>query len=139
MARHNLALLLLDGVYAIVKLDCNAAIPPWTTNTNFVSITRTMDELSIVCLERLIPNQCAAERGWCAIRVAGQISFSTVGVLASLTDPLAQAGISLFAISTFNTDYLLVKRTDLDRTIEVLRRYGHSISNEKPLESGTES
>jgi hypothetical protein len=127
MAGQNVTLILLDGHYAVVKLDRNAAIPPWATSGDFVSITRTMDELSIVCSESMVTDQCTSERGWRCFRVAGQIAFSTVGVLASLTDPLARAGISLFAISTFDTDYLLVKRIDLDRAIAVLRQYGHSI------------
>jgi hypothetical protein len=129
MAIYRLTLILLDGRYAVAKLDRSAPIPPWamTSGHKFFSITRTVDELSIVCPESMVPENCVAERDWCCFRVAGQIAFTAVGVLASLTEPLANAGIGLFAISTFDTDYLFVKRIDMDRAIESLRGYGHSI------------
>jgi hypothetical protein len=113
-----------------VKLDRNAAIPSWAANGELFSVTRTMDELSVVCPESNVPDEFTTERGWRCFRVAGQIAFSVVGVLASLTEPLAEAGIGLFVISTFDTDYLLVKGMDLDRAMEALRRYGHSIRSE---------
>ena len=125
--RFQFSILLLEGCYAVVKLDRNAATPQLATGGDFLSVTRTMDELSIVCLESMIPDDCVTERDWRCFRVAGQIPFNTVGVLASLTGPLAQAGIGLFAISTFDTDYILVKRIDLDRAIDALRQHGHSI------------
>jgi hypothetical protein len=94
---------------------------------DFFSITRTGEELSVVCREALVPEGIRAERGWRALRVAGVLDLSQVGVLASLASPLAGAGISLFALSTFDTDYLLVQEQDLGRAVEVLVAVGHAV------------
>jgi hypothetical protein len=102
-------------------------MPSWAAG-EFVSITRTTDELSIVCRASAVPDEVVCERVWVCLRVAGAMPFTAVGVLASLTAPLAEAGISLFAISTFDTDYLLVKAPDFNAAADALRRYGHTIS-----------
>ncbi|HEY7423949.1 MAG TPA: GNAT family N-acetyltransferase [Gemmataceae bacterium] len=124
---RQLSLLLLDGTFAVCRLDSASSIPPWATADELFSITRTADELSILCRQDAVPEDILCERGWRCWRVAGTISFSVVGVLASLTAPLAEAGISVFAISTFDTDYLLVKAADLGRAVDALRRRGHTI------------
>jgi len=124
---RRLPQLLLDGTFAVCRLDSASSIPPWATADDFFSITRTADELSVVCRQDAVPDGINCERGWRCLRVAGTIPFSVVGVLASLTAPLAEAGISVFAISTFDTDYLLVKAEDLERAVDVLRRRGHTI------------
>jgi len=126
----HLPLLLLDGTFAICKLDAKAIIPAWGTPADFFSITRTADELSIVCRQDAVPEGVLCERGWRCLRVAGTIPFSVVGVLASLTAPLAKARISVFAISTFDTDYLLVKAEDLERAAAILRQHGHPVHDE---------
>jgi hypothetical protein len=100
-------LLLLAGTFAVCKLEPTAPIPPWTSADELFSITRTGDELSIVCRQDAVPEGILCERGWRCWRVTGTIPFSVVGVLASLTAPLAEAGICMFAISTFDTDYLV--------------------------------
>lgn len=128
MAHHPLTLLTLDGTFAICKLEPQASIPLWATASAFFSITRTTDELSIVCPEENVPEGIPCERGWRCLRVAGTIPFSVVGLLASLTAPLADAGISVFAISTFDTDYLLIKAEDLARAVDILRQHGHKWS-----------
>ncbi|MBL8795351.1 MAG: ACT domain-containing protein [Planctomycetia bacterium] len=92
------------------------------------SITRTPDELSIVCEESLVPEGVTCERSWRCLRVAGTMSFSMVGVLASLVQPLATAGVSAFAVSTFDTDYILVKETDLEKARQALREAQHVLS-----------
>jgi hypothetical protein len=104
----------------------------------FFSITRTGEELSVVCREVLVPEGIRAERGWRAIRVAGVLDLSQVGVLASLAVPLAGAGISLFALSTFDTDYLLVKEQDLGRAVEVLVAAGHAVHGLDVRDMGSE-
>jgi putative acetyltransferase len=124
---RRLPQLLLDGTFAVCRLDSASSIPPWATADDFFSITRTADELSVVCRQDAVPDGINCERGWRCLRVAGTIPFSVVGVLASLTAPLADAGISVFALSTFDTDYLLVKAKDLERAVDVLRRRGHTI------------
>ncbi len=93
----------------------------------FVSITRTKDELSIVCREGSIPDQIAAERGWRCLQVEGHDDRESVGVLAALTRTSTDAGVSLFVISTWESDYLLVKEIDLDTAPEALILGGHSI------------
>jgi hypothetical protein len=127
MAFRQLTLIVVDGLFAVCRLEPDASIPPWATEGDFFSITGTAEELSVVCPQEAVPEGVKGERGWRCLRVAGTIPFSVVGVLASLTAPLAEAGISVFAISTFDTDYLLVKAEDLERAIDVLRRRGHTI------------
>jgi hypothetical protein len=129
MASPQLPLTVMDGTFAICKLAANAPIPAWASGGDFCSITRTVEELSVVCQQEAVPEGAACERGWRCLRVAGTIPFSAVGILASLTGPLAKAGISLFAVSTFDTDYLLVKEKDLEAALDALRRQGHTIQS----------
>ncbi len=129
-----LKLVRMDGLFAICRLGRDAAIPAWATAGDFFSVTRTADELSIVCSTSAVPDGVQVDAGWRCLRVAGAMSLSLVGVLASLTDPLAVAGISVFAISTFDTDYLLLKETVLEAAIDVLRRAGHEVES-KPVAS----
>jgi hypothetical protein len=127
MAFQQLRLSVVDGVFAVCRLAPDASIPAWSTTGDLFSITRTADELSVVCRQDAVPEGIICERGWRCLRVAGTMPFSVIGILASLTVPLAEAGISVFAISTFDTDYLLVKAEDLDRAVEALRGQGHTI------------
>ena len=127
MAFRPLMLIVVDGTFAVCRLGADAPIPTWASTGSFFSITRTADELSIVCHEDAVPEGVISERGWCCLRVSGTKPFSVVGVLASLTAPLADAGINVFAISTFDTDYLLVNKKDLAATVEALRGQGHSV------------
>ena len=117
----NLTLIVLEGTYAVCRSSPDASIPAWATAGPFVSITRTEEELSIVCPDRDVPIDAVSERGWRCLRVAARLDFSLVGVLASLLDPLAEAGIPVFAVSTFDTDYLLTRAGEFHRAVEVLR------------------
>ncbi len=126
MAIRQLTLIVVDGTFAVCRLEPGTPIPPWATAGPFFSITRTADEVSIVCRQDAVPEGVVCEQGWRCLRVAGTIPFSVVGILASLTAPLAEAGISVFAVSTFDTDYLLVKAEDLDRAVDILRRQSHT-------------
>jgi hypothetical protein len=124
---HRLTLLPLDGAFAVCRLEPCAPVPAWTAG-EFVSVTRTAEELSVVCPEGVVPEGVRCERGWRAWRIAGTFDLnSAVGVLASVTAPLAEAGVGLFAVSTFDTDYLLVKAENADRAAEALRRAGHTV------------
>jgi hypothetical protein len=127
VALHQLTLLVVDGTFVVCRLGGDASIPSWATAGPFCSITRTADELSIVCRQDSVPEGVVCERGWRCLRVAGAMPFAVVGVLASLTAPLAEAGISVFAVSTFDTDYLLVKEKDFEAAMEALRGPGHSV------------
>ena len=90
-------------------------------------MTRTPDELSIVCPQELVPEGVEAARGWKSLKVEGKLDLTLVGILSSLTSSLARVGISIFAISTYETDYLFIKERDLDRGIAALRNAGHDI------------
>jgi len=118
---------LLRGEFAIARLNASGAIPTWAAG-EFVSITRTVDELSIVCEASRVPGGVQAESGWRALRVAGKLDFSLTGVLASIADPLASARVSIFAISTFDTDYVLLRGAQLVAGIEALQGAGHEVA-----------
>jgi hypothetical protein len=120
----------LDGLFAICRLAAETPLPAWTAGGpagSFVSITRTAEELSIVCRQELVPEDIRCERGWRVLRVAGTLEFTLVGVLAALLVPLADADVAVFVLSTFDTDYLLVKEDRLDAAVEVLRREDHGV------------
>ena len=112
--------------FAICRLDHNAGIPSWV-RSEFVSITRTREELSIVCQQAEVPNDVQAERDWRCLRIAGQLDFSLVGVIAEITRILATADISVFVTSTYDTDYFLVRQQNVDQTVAVLQDAGHSM------------
>ena len=122
-----LTLTILAETFAVSKLDKGAPIPGWASSGGWWSITRTDDELSVVCPEPLLPADVISNRGWKCIKVAGPLDFALTGVLASLLKPLAEASISVFSVSTFDTDYLLVKTESLAATARLLSLAGHRI------------
>jgi uncharacterized protein len=122
-----LKLIVPPDSYAVCKLPPSEAPPAWAMAGPFSSVSHTASELSIVCCERDVPPDIKAERGFRCLRVAGHLEFSLVGILASLLDPLARAGIPVFVVSTFDTDYLLVKSASLDRAVLALREAGHAV------------
>jgi hypothetical protein len=125
----TLNLELLDGSYAVVRLGPGDPPPPWAAQGPFVSITRTEAELSVVCPEQAVPADAQAERGWRCLRVAGPLGFGMTGILASLAGPLASSGVSIFVVSTYDTDYLLLQERDLDRGTAALSRAGHTVTD----------
>lgn len=126
MSEIKLTLEVLSDTLGICKIDTKQVIPPWAYQGWF-SITRTKEELSIVCSEKNIPEAVLCERGWKAFKVQGTLDFGLVGILAKLTTALAEAGLGIFAISTYNTDYILVKAKDFDCAVNTLRNDGHKI------------
>lgn len=122
----SLTLSLLLETLAVCRLAPDTPLPDWAAG-EFVSITRTPDELSIVCAERVVPSSVRCERGWRCLKVAGPLDLSLTGVLASLAVPLAEARIALFAVSTYDTDYLLVKEVEVERALDALKRAGHRL------------
>lgn len=121
----SLLLSVLPDRLAICRLPADSPIPAPPAEGGLWSITRSCDELSLVLPESEAPAEGRVEPGWRAIQVAGPLDFSLTGILAALASPLAEAGISLFAISTYDTDYVLVREVDLERTQVVLRAAGH--------------
>lgn len=117
----------LPGRFAVVRLAASSDVPRWATSGPLVSISRTDAELSIVCAESDVPEGAKAERGFACLRVQGPLPFDAVGVLASIVGPLAEASISILSVSTYDTDYALVKASELDRARRVLAGAGHRI------------
>jgi hypothetical protein len=112
---------------AVCRLASNMEIPAWALQSrSLLSITYTDDELSIVCPASIVPQGVRAETNWRAIRVQGPLDFLLSGILASLATPLAAANIPLFAISTFDTDYILVKEQHIKHAKYVLEQNGHT-------------
>lgn len=118
----------LPGSLAMVRLAASAGLPPWATQGGFFSVTRTDDELSIVCPADRVPSGVRAETGFRALKVHGPFALSEIGVLAALAVPLAAKKVSLFVISTFDTDYLLVNEKQLPAAVAALRGDGHQVA-----------
>ena len=118
---------------AVCRLSPGEKVPSWAFESRFFSVTRTERELSIVCGEASVPSGTAAERGFRALEVQGPLDFSLTGILASLLDPLAEAGISVFALSTYDTDYVLVRQEALSRAVAALRGASHRVADSDTL------
>ena len=124
----TLTLSILPQRYAVCRLDPNGPIPSWALlGDDFVSLTRTRDELSVVCLQENVPQSAQAERGWYCAKVEGRFDFSLSGIHVSLAVPLANAEISILTLATYETDHLLIQEKDLERTIQVLETAGHHV------------
>jgi hypothetical protein len=128
---HGQRFSVVPGTYAICRLPARAALPAWA-GRSFTSITRTADELSIICEERRLPPGTGGvdlqlDRGWILLKLHGPFSLDAIGVLESVARPLAEAAVSLFAISTFDTDYILVKRIHAKQAIAALTLAGHQL------------
>jgi hypothetical protein len=120
-----LRLTILPETLAVCRLSADDAFPAWLPARGFISVTRTAGELSVVCAADAVPADFRCEAGWRALAVEGPLDFGLTGILASIAAPLAEAGISIFTISTFDTDCVLVKAERLDDAVNALRRAGH--------------
>ena len=125
---NRLSLRLLEDELAVWRLPPEAAAPPPPADAALWSVTKTSDELSVVSTAESAPGDATVEPGWRALVVVGPLSFSMTGVLASLSTALAEAGIPIFVISTFDTDYLLVKNEKVEHAINALQHAGHAVS-----------
>jgi uncharacterized protein len=130
-ATRHFELSLLPERFAICHLGADFPVPAWATQGSFFSVTRTGDELSIVAELSRVPASVKSQSGWRVLKVHGPLVLSEIGVLAALAAPLAGAEISLFAISTFDTDYLLVASATLSAAIGALEQAGHTIHGSK--------
>ncbi|WP_144499472.1 ACT domain-containing protein [Bacillus sp. FDAARGOS_235] len=121
-------LTILDTTFSVIKLPKTEEIPSWASKGELFSITRTIEELSIVCASSNVPDNILkdVEHDWKCIKVEGILDFGLTGILSSLANPLADNNISIFAISTFNTDYLLVKLHSIEKVKSVLENAGHT-------------
>ena len=131
----SLPLVVEDGLLAVCRLPPDAPLPPWAGRAHrFLTVSRTPEELSITADAELVPLEAPCERGYRGIKVEGTLALDLVGVLASIAGPLAESRIPIFAISTYGTDYVLVKAADLARAVEALERAGHRVRGFDPGE-----
>ncbi len=127
MTQIRLTLRTLPWLLAISRMTPDSKLPEWAMAGPFRSICWTPDELSIVCEDSLVPEGVSSERGWRGLMVEGPLDFGLTGILAAVAEPLARAGISIFAISTFDTDYFLVREASFPHALRVLVEFGHSV------------
>jgi hypothetical protein len=118
----------LPEPYAIVRLHPGSELPAWVDKGPFRSVTRTDHEVSVVCRDLDVPDGESAERGWRVIEVLGSLDFSLSGVVAAIVVPLAEVEIPVFVVSTFETDYVLVRNIDLEAACEALEDAGHPVA-----------
>ena len=131
MKQNKLTLSILEERFGVCKLETGSEIPAWVYGSSFFSITRTPEELSVVCQESSIPLNIPAgtqvERGWNCLKVEGPLDFGLTGILAGISRTLADKGISIFAVSTYDTDYILVREKDLECACKALEGAGYDI------------
>ena len=124
---HKLRFSQLPGRYAIIRLPPDSAIPGWATKSDFTSITRTADELSVVCSAENLPADVQSPLRWICLKLEGPFPFSQTGVLLSFIQPLSQNKTPVFAISTFDTDYVLIQEQHTGIALQVLGEAGHKV------------
>lgn len=127
MAERALTMELMKGLYGVCRLNRDEVLPGWAFQSSFYSITKTSDELSIICSQDNIPKDIRCEKDWRILRIEGPLDFSLIGILSSISTILAQKGISIFAVSTYDTDYILVKDKHIDIAIDALSAEKHEV------------
>ena len=127
---ERIPLVILADRLAVCRLDRGVHLPSWATASpgEFFSATRTADELSIILPQSRPPREIKCERDWRLLKVQGPLPLNLVGIIAGLSGTLANAGVSIFAFSTYDTDYVMVKQVDLDRAVRALRQAGYPVS-----------
>lgn len=124
----KLILKLLKNKYSVCRLNKYDEIPKWIFNEEFFSITKTEDELSIVCLQDKIKDDVLCERNWKVLKIEGPLDFSLIGILSKISTLMANNNISIFAISTYDTDYILIKEESIDKAIELLINNNYNVT-----------
>jgi len=125
---RKLHLRIWNGRFAVCRLPPHEPVPTWvSTAGEFTSVSRTREELSIVCAEDAVPPGIQCANGWRILEVQGPLEFAQTGILAALATPLADAGVSIFAVSTYDTDYVLVEERQLDSALRALTAAGHTV------------
>ena len=127
MRAHHLRLRLLPETFAICRLNPDAALPPWLPGHGFSAVIRTAAELALYCDQSAVPHDVQAARGWRAFELLGPFAFTETGVIASVAGPLAEAGISISVLATYDTDYIFISEAALKDAVEVLSAAGHRI------------
>jgi len=124
---NPLQIIVLPDHLAICRLPPDSPDPAWADGSNLIARVRTPDELSIVCGSDRVPEGVQADSAWRALKVQGPLDLTLVGILSSLSFSLAAAGVGIFVVSTYDTDYLLVKENDLENAIRALREARHEV------------
>jgi uncharacterized protein len=130
---HKLKYRILPERLVVCQLPASTRVPAWALKGGFFCVAGTEDEVSMVCEERQVADGVRAEKGWVGLKLEGPFPFAMTGVLTSFLQPLAEAGIPVFAVSTFNTDYVLIKREHLEQAVNALTEAGHKrVGSTKP-------
>lgn len=124
----RLRLVLMSDPLAICRLAPDAGLPAWALEAPYWSVTKTPNEISVVCPEDVVPPHVAASRGWRALRFEGPLPLDQTGILASVIGPLARARVSVFAVGTYDTDYVLIPSAQRVGAIAALESAGHTVS-----------
>ena len=135
----RLALSVFPGRYAICRLDAAAPLPSWAVQGRFFSVTRTPLELSVVCETSAVPPDVQTEADWRVLAVDGPLDFALTGIIAGLSAHLAAAAISVFVLSTYDTDYVLVRAAEITRAVAILRDAGYPVSADPDLTDPADS
>lgn len=123
----SLKLVVLPEILAVSRLEASGPIPDWAKGEGFLSISRTRDELSVICEERFVPEGAHASKGWRAFKIVGPLDLDLVGILVSVAVPLAQSGVGILPIATYETDYVLVRDEQLAESVKALRFAGFDV------------
>lgn len=123
----SLDLTLLPDDLAVCRLPAGTGLPDWAVSGGLTSVSWTAGETSVVCSAAVVPSDVRADHGWRAFVVAGPLDFSLTGILLSIAQPLADAGVGIFAVSTYDTDYILVKESALETALAALTACGHRV------------
>ena len=118
----------LPDSYAVVRLEPGSELPEWVDKGPFRSVTRTDHEVSVVCRDHDVPEGESVDRGWTVLETMGPFDFSLTGAISSLVEPLAAAEVPIFVLSTFESDYVLVRSSDLARAVDALEDAGHEFA-----------
>ncbi|HEY0789434.1 MAG TPA: ACT domain-containing protein [Chthoniobacterales bacterium] len=129
MAKPHLTISVLPEHLSICRLEADAPVPAWVEGGTFVSVTRTREELTVICPQEYVPAEAKVSRNWRALKLEGSFDLDLVGLLVSVAGPLAQAGIGILPVGTYETDYVLVRQDQLDAAIRALRFIGCQVQD----------
>ena len=129
MAKHKIQI--LNHEFTVHRLNSDEKLPPESIKSKYSWIAKTEDEFSVVCESGIQLPSKKSESNWAAIKIVGPLDFSEVGIIAEISKILAEAGIGIFALSTFDTDYILIKKSKIEEAITALQKNGYSIENQK--------
>jgi uncharacterized protein len=124
---RSLKFSIVPGSFAVCRLGAGSPVPAWGLQGTFFSVAGTTDEVSVVCLATQVPKEIRHEADWACLKLLGPFPFAETGVLSSFIQPLSDRAIPIFAISTFDTDYVLVKESWVEEAIRVLQEAGYQL------------